>query len=163
MGADAVLVAIVAVVMVIGLAGTVLPILPGIWVIWAAACAYALIGGMSVAGWLALGLITALAVAGSAASVVVPQRKASAIGVPLWGQVLATTMSVIGLFVVPVVGAPLGFAFGILLVMVARTGDIGEAWAATLATIRSMVIASGLQLAAGATMIAVWIGWVIAA
>lgn len=162
MGGDAVLIAIVAVVMVIGLAGTVLPILPGIWVIWAAACAYALIGGMSVAGWIALALITALAVAGSAASVVLPQRKASVIGVPLWGQVLATTMSVIGLFVVPVVGAPLGFALGILLVMVARTRDIGEAWAATLATIRSMVIASGLQLAAGATMIAVWIGWVIA-
>ena len=160
MSSDTLLVVLVAIVMVIGVAGTVLPILPGLWVVWAAALAYGLFGGFGVVGWIALALITGLAVAGTASGVYLPQRTAASIGVPWWGQLLALGCAVAGLFIVPVVGAPLGFVVGILLVTLVRERRFQGALEATWATLKSMLLASGLQFAVGLAMVAVWVVWV---
>ena len=160
MSSDTLLVVLVAIVMVIGVAGTVLPILPGLWVIWAAAVAYGLFAGFSIGGWIALALITALAVAGTASGVYLPQRKAASIGVPWWGQVVALGCAVAGLFVVPVIGAPLGFVVGILLVTLVRDRHFPGALEATWATLKSLLLASGLQFAVGLAMVALWVVWV---
>jgi len=157
---DTLLVVLVAIVMVIGVAGTVLPILPGLWLIWAAALAYGLFGGFGLAGWIAMVFITALAAAGTASGVYLPQRKAASIGVPWWGQLAALACAVAGLFIVPVIGAPLGFVVGILLVTLARERHLQGALAATWATLKSMLLASGLQFAVGLAMVAVWVVWV---
>jgi hypothetical protein len=161
--ADTPLVVLVAVVMVIGVAGTVLPILPGLWVIWAAAAAYGVVAGFGTGGWIALGVITALAVAGTASAVYLPQRTASSVGVPWWGQVIALCFAVAGFFVVPVIGAPLGFVVGILITTIARERHIAGALAATWATLKAMLLASGVQFAIGLMMMAVWVMWVWAA
>jgi len=157
---DAALVVLVAIVMVIGVAGTVLPILPGLWLIWAAALAYALLGGFGIGGWVAMALITGLAAAGTASGIYLPQRKAASIGVPWWGQVLALVGAVAGFFIVPVIGAPLGFVVGILLVTLVRERHFQGALAATWATLKSMLLASGLQFAVGLAMVALWVVWV---
>jgi uncharacterized protein YqgC (DUF456 family) len=156
---DTLLVVLVAIVMVIGVAGTVLPILPGLWLIWAAALGYGLFGGFGIGGWIAMALITGLAAAGTASAVYLPQRKATSIGVPWWGQVVALVCAVVGFFIVPVVGAPLGFVVGILLVTLARERHFQGALAATWATLTAMLLASGLQFAVGLTMVAIWVLW----
>ncbi len=160
MSSDTLLVVLVAIVMVIGVAGTVLPILPGLWVVWAAALAYGLFGGFGVVGWIAFALITALAAAGTASGVYLPQRRAASIGVPWWGQLVALGCAVAGFFIVPVIGAPLGFVLGILLVTLARERHFQGALAATWATLKSMLLASGLQFAVGLAMVALWVVWV---
>ena len=160
MSSDTLLVVLVAIVMVIGVAGTVLPILPGLWVVWAAALAYGLFGGFGVVGWIAFALITALAAAGTASGVYLPQRRAASIGVPWWGQLVALGCAVAGFFIVPVIGAPLGFVLGILLVTLARERHFQGALAATRATLKSMLLASGRQFAAGLAMVALWVVWV---
>ena len=160
MTSDTALVVLVAIVMVIGVGGTVLPILPGLWLIWAAALVYGLFGGFGVVGWVTMALITGLAVAGTASGLYLPQRKAAAIGVPWWGQLTALVCAVAGFFIVPVVGAPLGFVVGILLVTLARERHFQGALAATWATLKSMLMASGLQFAVGLAMVAVWVLWV---
>jgi hypothetical protein len=157
---DTLLIVLIAIVMVIGVAGTVLPILPGLWLIWAAALAYGLFGGFGVVGWTAMALITGLAVAGTASGVYLPQRRAASIGVPWWGQLAALVCAVTGFFIVPVVGAPLGFVVGILLVTLARERHFQGALAATWATLKSMLMASGLQFAVGLAMVALWVVWV---
>ena len=160
MTSDTALVVLVAIVMVIGVGGTVLPILPGLWLIWAAALGYGLFGGFGVVGWIAMALITGLAVAGTASGVYLPQRKAASIGVPWWGQLAALACAVAGFFIVPVVGAPLGFVVGILLVTLARERHVQGALTATWATLKSMLLASGLQFAVGLAMVALWVVWV---
>jgi len=157
---DTALVVLVAIVMVIGVGGTVLPILPGLWLIWAAALVYGLVDGFGVVGWVTTVLITGLAVAGTASGVYLPQRKAASIGVPWWGQLAALVCAVAGFFIVPVVGAPLGFVVGILLVTLARERHFQGALTATWATLKSLLLASGLQFAVGLAMVALWVVWV---
>ena len=160
MTSDTALVVLVAIVMVIGVGGTVLPILPGLWLIWAAALAYGLFGGLGAVGWVAMALITGLAAAGTASGVYLPQRTAASIGVPWWGQLTALVCAVAGFFIVPVVGAPLGFVVGILLVTLARERHVRGAVEATWGTLKALLLASGLQFAVGLAMVAVWVLWV---
>jgi len=161
--ADTLLIVLVAVVMVIGVAGTVLPILPGLWVIWAAAAVYGVVASFGAGGWIAIAVITALAVAGTASAVYLPQRTAASVGVPWWGQLIALGCAVAGFFVVPVVGAPLGFVVGILIMTIVRERHVPGALNATWATLKAMLLASGVQFAIGLMMMAVWVLWVWAA
>ncbi len=154
-----VLVALIAVVMVIGVVGTVLPLVPGLWLIWAAGLVYGVVEGFGPAAW-AMALLTLLAIAGTAAAAVLPQRAAAGIDVPVWGQLVATGVAVIGFFVVPVVGAAIGFVLGILVVVLVRTRDRSRVVPTTVAIVRSMVVASAAQLATGIVMVATWIAWV---
>lgn len=160
MSADTLLIVLVAVIMVIGVAGTVLPILPGLWVIWAAAAGYGVLAGFGTGGWIAMALITALAIAGTASAFYLPQRTASEVGVPWWGQVIALGFAIAGFFIVPVVGAPLGFVVGILVTTIVRERHVIGALNATWATLKSMLLASGVQFAVGLVMMAVWVLWV---
>jgi hypothetical protein len=108
-----------------------------------------------------MAVITLLAVGGTAAGVYVPQRRAAAIGVPWWGQLTSAVLSVVGLFAIPIVGAPIGFTVGIVASSLAQTRNLRSAWTATLSTLRSMLIASGIQFAAGFAMIIAWVIWLV--
>ena len=160
MSADTLLIVLVAVVMVIGIAGPVLPILPGLWVIWGAAVFYGILAGFGTGGWIAMAVITVLAIIGTASALYLPQRSATAVGVPWWGQVIALGFAVAGFFLVPVVGAPLGFVVGILVTTIVRERQVTGALVATWATLKAMLLASGIQFAVGLAMMAVWVIWV---
>jgi uncharacterized protein YqgC (DUF456 family) len=157
-----VLVAAVAVAMVVGLAGTVVPVVPGLLLVWGAGVVYGLVEGFGVVGWVSLGLMSGLAVAGTVAGVVLPKRSGAASGASRSALVAGATLGVVGFFAVPVVGLPLGAVAGVLLAERARTGAWGPAWVAT----RGVVVGFGLgalaQLAAGTAMIACWAIWVVA-
>jgi len=158
---DLAIVVIVAVVMVVGLAGTLLPVLPGLWLIWIAGVVYALVALEGAALWALIAAMTVLAVAGTAAGYVVPQRQASSVGIPWWGQLLSAGAAVIGMFIVPVVGAALGFVVGIAAVMLVRTRHLRESAAATWATIKAMALASGAQFVVGILMLVTWVAFVV--
>jgi uncharacterized protein YqgC (DUF456 family) len=159
---DIIVTVIVAAVMVLGLAGTVLPILPGLWLIWAGAVGYGLALDFGVVGWVAMVLITALAAGATAAGLRLPQRQATDIGLGWWSQAIAAGCAVIGLFVIPIVGAPLGFIVGVVASVVVETRDLRTVLPSAWRIIRSMLIASGIQLATGTGMIAIWVAWAVA-
>ena len=161
MFADAMAIVLAAVLMAAGLVGTVLPILPGLWLMWAGGMSYGLITGLDTTAWIAIAVLTVIAFGGSAAAFAVPQREAASIGIPLWGQVVATITAVVGIFTIPVVGAPLGFLVGVVLVQWIVTRDLRSAPHTAWATVRSLLLASGLQFAAGLLMIATWFVWVL--
>ncbi len=159
---ETVVTVLVAAAMVVGVAGTVLPVVPGLWLILAAGVVYGVATGFGVTGWAALGIMALLAIVGTMVTVVLPQRRATRVGVPMWGQALAAALAVVGLFVIPFLGAMVGFVVGILIASLRETGDVRTAIPAALATLMTMLVASAIQLASGVAMFVTWIVWAIA-
>jgi uncharacterized protein len=160
---DADLVPLLAVVMALGAVGTVVPVLPGLALIWAAGLVYGLAEGFGAAGTVAFAAMTALAAAATTAGWVVPKRRASDAGAGRASVWLGVLAAIVGFFVVPVVGLPLGGVLGIYVGEHLRTRDPAAAWTATRATIIGFGVAALVQLAAALAMIGVWIAWVLVA
>lgn len=154
-------VTLTALVMALGLLGTVLPGLPGLALIWAAGLVYGLVDGFGAVGWTAFVAMTLLLAAGTAAKFVLPHRSGVAQGVPRATLALAAVLGVVGFFVIPVVGLPVGAVLGLLLGEYRRLGDLGPALRAT----RGVVVAFGVgvlvEIASGVAMITCWAAWVM--
>ena len=160
MGAASLVTAVVVGFLVaIGVIGTVVPVLPGIGLIWVAALAYGIVEGFGVFGWFAMTVITVLAVVATVAAFRVPQRAAASGGIGTKGQLLALAIAAVGFFVIPVIGAPIGFVLGIYLV--ARRQDRERAWTITRSTVRALVIAAGIQFIAALAMALTWLVWAL--
>lgn len=157
----ALLVVAVGAAMAVGIAGTVVPVLPGLLLVWGAALVYGLASGFGWSGWTAMAVISALGAAGLVASVRLPQRSAAATGIGRSGQLVGLALAVAGFFLVPVVGAPLGFAAGVLLASWWRAREWGAAWASTRVTLKALLAASGVQLVCGVGMALTWGLWVV--
>lgn len=162
MDGSAPVVALVALVMAVGVAGTVVPLVPGLGLVVAAAVVYGLAAGFGTVGVVAMVVIVALAVAGTVAGAVLPGRAAGRTGAPRTSLAAGVLGAVIGFFVVPVVGLPLGGAAGIYLGERLRTGDGAVAWRTTRATLKAFGLAALAQVAAGIAMVVTWVAWVAA-
>ena len=155
-------IAAVALVMAIGVAGTVLPFVPGLPIVWAAALVYGLVAGFDTTGWIAFGAITVIFVVGSVVGFVLPHRRAGRAGAPTSTILIGLVAGVIGFFVIPVVGLPVGAVAGVYLAERARTGDGRTAWIATKELVVGFGLGALVQLTAGLAMVGCWVGWVLA-
>ena len=117
------LVPLLAVVMAVGAVGTIVPLLPGLALIWVAGLIYGLAEGFGSVGVAAFGVMTALAAGAALAGWVVPHRRASAAGASRASVWLGVLAAIVGFFVVPVVGLPLGGVLGIYVGENLRTRD----------------------------------------
>jgi uncharacterized protein YqgC (DUF456 family) len=153
---------LVALVMAIGLVGTVVPVVPGLGLVLAAGVVYGLVEGFGGVGIGAIVVMTALAGAGTAAGILIPRRKAGAAGASPASLWLGALVALIGFFVVPVVGLPLGGAVGIFIGEQVRTRDAPAAWRATAATLAGFGLAALAQFGAGLLMVITWVVWVLA-
>ena len=153
---------LVAMAMAAGLVGTVVPVVPGLGLVWLAALVYGIVDGFGAVGVVSMAIITLLAVAGTATGVVLPRRAAGAAGASGASLWLGAAVGVVGFFVVPVVGLPLGGAIGIFAGEQLRTRDTAMAWRATRATLAAFGLAALLQLGAGVLMVVAWIVWLLA-
>ena len=153
-------VVLIGAAMLAGIFGTVVPLLPGLPIVWAAAVVYALISDAGATGWLAFAVITAIAVAGIVLGTLLPHRRVVAAGVPRSSVIVGVVLGIVGFFVIPVIGLPIGAAAGILVAEKRRLDD----WDAAAAATKSLLIGFGLgallQFGAGVAMMAVWIVWV---
>jgi len=150
---------VVAVAMVLGLMGVVLPVLPGLLLIWAAALFYGFMVGFGTLGWMVIGLLSVLVVAGGIKSVMIPRRAAAASGASAWAQLGAVVGAVIGFFVIPVLGLILGALAGLLVVEYLLKGDWNEALVAVRGTARGFGISVVIDLILGMIMIVAWSVW----
>ena len=155
------IVALVGFAIAIGVVGTLFPVLPGLWLVWAACLSYGLVEGFSTVGAASMTLITLLALAGTALAFVVPQRSAAGQGISVLWQGFAAVLAVIGFFVIPVVGAIVGFVLGVSVGAYAQTRDVGKAAGVTITTLRGVAVAAGLQFTTALLMAVVWLVWVI--
>ena len=142
-------------VLLVGLVGIVVPVLPGTLLLVAGLLGWAAYVG-EPRGWvLALGGVAVLA-AGAALKYVLAGRHLRGHGVPTSTLVLGGLLGIVGFFVVPVVGLPLGFVVGIYLSELRRVGS-EQAWPATVAALKAVGIALLVELVAGFTAAALWL------
>lgn len=133
---------------VVGLVGIVVPVLPGTLLVLAGMLAFA-VGSGSALGWVLLGVSVLLAAAGTVTQYLVPGRRMKERGVRTSTLVLAVLLGVVGFFVVPVIGAVVGFVLGIWLVELGRGRDRRQAWQRTKHAVVAVVQSVGIELLAG--------------
>jgi uncharacterized protein len=158
---DGVVTVLVALAIAVGIAGTVLPVLPGLVLVWVATLVYGLATGFGAVGWTAFAAISLLGVVGVVVGLVLAHPAAGASGAARTSVWLGFGLGVVGFFVVPVVGLPLGMVLGLYSAELARTKRPEVAWTSTWATIRAFGLSSLVQLAAGLAMAVVWLAWVL--
>lgn len=138
-----------------GLVGTLVPVVPGLPVAWAAAVA-TLVAQTGPTPWTLLVVLTLVAAAGTAASVVLPARRLATAPVPRSTLGMTAVGAVVGFFVVPVVGLVLGAVAGLLLAEQRRTGDLASAWTSARGVLAAYGVGVLLELAAGVLLGVVW-------
>lgn len=158
---DASLTVLVALAMLAGLIGTVLPLFPGLPMVWGAALVYGLVEGFGGRGTVAMVVITALAAAGIIASVVLPHRRVAAGGAPRSSVVAGLVGAIVGFFVIPIVGMPLGAVAAVYLAEYRRTGIRATAWQSTKTMVAGFGLGILFELTAGLAIVVVWVMWVV--
>ncbi len=150
------MVALTAVLIVVGMVGIVVPVLPGLLLVWGSVLAWALVT-RTTAGWVVLGICTLWYAVGLVTQYLVPGRRLRSAGVQTRTLVLALFVGIVGFFVIPVVGGPLGFVGGIYLAEYARTREPAATWSSTKEAVRAVALSMGIELSAGFAIAASWI------
>jgi uncharacterized protein YqgC (DUF456 family) len=149
----------IGLVILAGVLGVVVPILPGLALVVGAVFVWAWLEGTGTAWGVAV-LALLLGGIGIFIKYSIPKKRLNESGVRNSTLVLATVVAIIGLFVIPVVGAPIGFVATIYLVERAR-GDAEHAWPRTRQSLRAVATSIGIELAAALLIAALWFGTVI--
>lgn len=131
----------------VGSVGIVLTVIPGLAIQVIAVTIWAFEKGTAV-GWVVLGLVLALAATATILKFVFPHRRLRDEGVP--GRVLfvAMVVAVIGFFVIPVIGAPIGFILTVYVFERIRRGPT-QAWPSTKTALKAVLASMGIELAGG--------------
>lgn len=144
---------VVIVAVLVGMVGILVPVLPGLLLCWGAAVLWSLQTGGS-AGWLVFGIASVAYAVGLVLQYTLPSRRLKAAGVGTRTLVVAALVGIVGFFVVPVVGLPLGFVGAIYLLERARLGRHGEAMTSTKVAVRSVGLSMGVELACATVILA---------
>lgn len=139
----------------VGLAGIVLVFLPGL-LLQVASVLFWSAGESSPIGWVTFGVVASVAVAATVLKYLFPQRRLSAAGIPGWLIFVAVIAALVGLFVIPVVGAPVGFVVAIYLFERFRHGP-GRAWPSTKTAVQALLMSMGIELAGGFVILIVFV------
>jgi uncharacterized protein YqgC (DUF456 family) len=133
-------------VVLVGLVGVVVPVLPGGLLIGLALLGWAVAVGTGQA-WLVAVVGCTVLLVGAVVKYAVPGRRMQRQGVP--GRTLAAgaVLGVVGFFVIPVIGLPIGFVAGIYLSELQRLGP-DRAWPATKVALRAVGLAVLIELTA---------------
>jgi uncharacterized protein YqgC (DUF456 family) len=145
---------LVALAIAVGLAGVLVPVLPGPLLIAAAIAVWAAERG-GVTAWTVLAVALGLLVTGAVVKYLVPGRRLERAGVARTTMLVGAVVGVVGFFVVPVVGLPLGFVLGVYLLEWRRVGH-ARAWPATLHALRAVGLGMAIELAFGLLAATTW-------
>lgn len=148
-------------VMLVGLLGTLIPALPGIELIWLAALGYGIFAGFGVWGPWLFALITIILIIGEVVIWWLGNTTARYTGAS-WQAVLASiVLGLVGMFVIPVIGALIGAMLGVFLVEYHRRRDWKAALKATTGVLWGAGLSFGAQVVFALTMMGVWGIWVV--
>jgi uncharacterized protein YqgC (DUF456 family) len=147
---------LVAVAILIGVTGIVIPVLPGILLISSAIAVWAVANGT----WWLLAAVVALTAIALALKIAIPARavRDSASKAAL---AVGAVAALVGFFVVPVVGAILGFLLGVLAAELVRLRQWRPAVRATWSTAKSVGLTMAVELAVSLLMTGLWVAAVL--
>lgn len=139
----------------VGLVGIVLVFLPGLVLQVAAVFFWALEESNPIA-WVVLGIVVVIAATAMIFKYLHPGRQLRAAGLPGWLLFLALIAATVGLFVIPVIGAPLFFVATVYVFERVRRGR-ARAWPSTKAAVRALLTSIGIELAGGFLILIVFV------
>ncbi len=142
-------------VIAVGLVGILVPMLPGSLLVGAAVLVWAIHENVTTA-WVTLGIVLALLGGGVVVKYLIPGRKLQRDGVPNRTLVAGGVLGIVGFFVVPVVGLPLGFVLGIYLAEWRRVSR-EQAWPATVAALKAVGLGMLIELVFSTAATIVWL------
>lgn len=148
---------------VLGVLGVIVPVLPGLLLCWLGVLAWAIFTDAGWGRWLVLGIVTAVALTGTAAKYAFPGARLKQSGVPNLSLFLGGVLGIVGFFVVPVVGLPLGFVLGIFLAELMRQRQAGPAWRATRQALKAVGLAMLIELTAAMIIVVTWVAGLLLA
>jgi uncharacterized protein YqgC (DUF456 family) len=156
-GTDVAVNVLAGAVIVGGLIGTVVPVLPGLWLSWLGVLGWAVFVDGGWVRWLIFGIVSVVVGLGLVVKYAWPGRNLKRTGVPTWSIMLGGLVGLVGFFVVPVVGLPLGFVLGVLLSELVRQSDLRRAWTATVAALKAVGLSMIVEICAGLAILAIWL------
>ena len=146
---------------IIGLVGIVVPVLPGLLLILGGVLVWALTEGSTLA-WSVFAVSVLVTAVGYVLQYTLPGRRMRERGVSSSTMLLAMALGIVGFFVVPVVGAIIGFVLGIFVVELGRSRDHAQAWTRTKHALVAVLHSMGIELAAGLTVTVLYVVGVVA-
>lgn len=147
---------LVALAIAVGLVGVLVPLMPGSLLVISAILVWAAALGES-GGWVVFMFAACLVAIGGAVKYIVPGRRLQRNGVPNTALFVGAALGVVGFFVVPLVGLPIGFVLGIYLAESRRLGA-ERAWPATVTALKAVGL--GMLIELGFTTLAA-LTWLI--
>ena len=122
----------------VGLAGIVLPVIPaGSLIVGSGALVWA-IWGHSPWGWVAFGVAAVLLLIGSVSSLLLTGRSLRRREIPTWPVAVGVLFGIVGVFVLPGFGLPIGFVVGLLLAEWYRVRNLRTAVSTSWQTLRAL-------------------------
>lgn len=146
---------LVALLIAVGLVGVLVPMLPGSALVLGAILVWAVAVGES-GGWLVAGIAAALLAAGVVVKYLVPGRRLQRSGIPSRTLLIGGALAIVGFFVIPVVGLPVGFVAGIYLAEVDRLGR-ERAWPATQEALKAVGLGILIELSFASLAALTWL------
>jgi uncharacterized protein YqgC (DUF456 family) len=150
---------LVGLVIAVGLVGILVPLLPGTLLVFAAILVWALVE-QNTAGWVTLGVVTVLLGGTTLVKYLWPVRRMKAADVGTWSLVAGGVLGVVGFFVIPVLGLPIGFVGGIYLAELSARHDQRLAWASTVHALKGVALSVFVELAGALLATAAWVAGV---
>jgi uncharacterized protein YqgC (DUF456 family) len=151
---------LVGLAIIVGLLGIVVPVLPGAILVLGAILVWALVEQTTV-GWIVLGIAGAAILVTQVLKFVLPERHLRGQGVPWTTSLVGALVGIVGFFVLPIVGFPLGYVVGIFLVEFARRRAAGPAWSATKSALAAAGMSAAIELAGALVAAYAWVGAVV--
>lgn len=151
LSADLIVTLVSALLLLVGLIGIIVPILPGSITIIIGLLIWALVIGGPI-GWTVFAVGAACCLAGMTVTYVLTGRVMRRESIPNRSVLIGLICGVVGMFVLPALGLPIGFILGLFLSELARVRNartaVKTSWQALKATGLGMLIEFGLACAA---------------
>ncbi|MFB9377970.1 DUF456 domain-containing protein [Kineococcus gynurae] len=149
---------VVGLAVAVGLVGIVAPVLPGTALIAVALAVWAFTTGG--AAWGVFAGAAVLLAAGQVIMYLVPGRRMTRAGIPTRSLLLGGLLGVVGFFVVPVLGLPLGFVLGVFLGELLRAAGATRAavaWRSTVVALKNVGLSLLIEASAGMLAAITWL------
>ena len=160
--ADAVGTVVPPLLIIVGLIGIVVPVLPGLLLVLGGVLVWALIEGSTAGLGDLRGERASSRSWATCCSTPSPGAGCASAGVSSSTMLLAMAFGIVGFFVIPVVGAIVGFVLGIFVVELGRSRDRSQAWTRTKHALVAVLHSMGIELAAGLAVAALYVAGVVA-
>lgn len=159
MSADVIVTVLAAIAIVVGCAGIIIPVLPGSIAILISVLVWAIVVG-GAPSWIAFAAVAVFTICGMSASWLITGKRLKVRGVSNWSLTAGLVVAIVGFFVVPVIGMPLGFIAGLYLAEWVRLKDARLAWDASWDAIKALGLGIAVEFSFAALAAAAFTGGV---